>query len=52
MSSAARRSLSDLETLAPFADRHIGPRSDDVQRMLDVVGHPTLDALLAAAAGR
>jgi len=32
-----------------FADRHIGPRETELARMLDVVGQPSLDALLAAA---
>ncbi|HEX7740031.1 MAG TPA: aminomethyl-transferring glycine dehydrogenase [Marmoricola sp.] len=32
-----------------FADRHIGPRDDDVQRMLKAVGFDTLDALMSAA---
>jgi glycine dehydrogenase len=33
----------------PFADRHIGPADADVQAMLDVVGHGSLDELAAAA---
>jgi glycine dehydrogenase len=32
-----------------FADRHIGLRPDDIQRMLQVVGHDSLDALMSAA---
>src|SRR5690554_4011606 len=32
------------------ADRHIGPRPDQRARMLDAVGHPSLDALVDAAA--
>ena len=32
-----------------FADRHIGPRPVDVDRMLDVVGAPSLDALMDEA---
>ena len=32
-----------------FADRHVGPRPRDVERMLDQVGSPTLDALIDAA---
>ena len=33
---------------AHFAGRHIGPDDDDIARMLDVVGQPSLDALLDA----
>jgi glycine dehydrogenase len=32
-----------------FRHRHLGPSSDDVQRMLGVVGAPTLDALIDEA---
>src|SRR3954447_22254190 len=32
-----------------FADRHVGPRPDDVTRMLDRIGFESLDALMAAA---
>ena len=32
-----------------FADRHIGPRAADLDRMLDVVGAPSLDALMDEA---
>jgi glycine dehydrogenase len=32
-----------------FADRHVGPRPDDIARMLDRVGHGSLDDLMAAA---
>ncbi len=32
-----------------FADRHIGPRAGDLDRMLDVVGAPSLDALMDEA---
>ena len=32
-----------------FADRHIGPRAADLDRMLDVVGAPSLDALMDQA---
>src|SRR5689334_21056454 len=30
-----------------FVDRHIGPRQEDITAMLDVVGVPSLDALIA-----
>ena len=29
-----------------FESRHLGPRAQDLQRMLRVVGAPTLDALM------
>jgi len=32
-----------------FADRHLGPRPEDVARMLEVVGFDSLDDLMAAA---
>ncbi|MGN6687157.1 MAG: aminomethyl-transferring glycine dehydrogenase [Actinomycetales bacterium] len=32
-----------------FAARHIGPRPQDVERMLEVIGQPSLDALIDAA---
>jgi glycine dehydrogenase len=32
-----------------FADRHLGPRADDVTRMLEVVGYASLDDLMTAA---
>ena len=32
-----------------FADRHLGPRPDDIARMLDRVGFDSLDDLMAAA---
>ncbi|MGE3811617.1 MAG: aminomethyl-transferring glycine dehydrogenase [Candidatus Nanopelagicales bacterium] len=38
-----------LDAGVPFADRHIGPGSDAVARMLAVVGYPSLDALAEAA---
>jgi glycine dehydrogenase len=34
---------------APFVARHVGPRDDEVERMLAVVGYPSLEALLDAA---
>jgi len=40
---------SVLDSGVPFADRHIGPTSDAVTRMLAVVGYDSLDALSAAA---
>jgi glycine cleavage system P protein (glycine dehydrogenase) len=45
MSTADRRSLSDLEHGTPFADRHIGPRPAQLARMLDVIGVESLEQL-------
>jgi glycine dehydrogenase len=44
-----RPSLSALEQTAPFADRHIGPRSSDVESMLAVTGFDTLEDLVHSA---
>ena len=41
-----RATLDDVER---FTERHIGPRPADVERMLEVVGYPSLDALVDAA---
>jgi glycine dehydrogenase len=44
-------STSQTQTLAPsdrFVTRHIGPSDADVQAMLDIVGFPSLDALIEA----
>ena len=35
-----------------FADRHIGPSPEDIQKMLRVVGFPTLEAMVDAAVPR
>jgi glycine dehydrogenase len=40
---------SVLEDGVPFVDRHVGPDSDAVARMLAVVGYDSLDDLAAAA---
>jgi len=34
--------------LPEFAARHLGPRDEDVAAMLDVIGQPDLEALVAA----
>ncbi|MGE0041640.1 MAG: aminomethyl-transferring glycine dehydrogenase [Vicinamibacterales bacterium] len=39
----------DLNATDRFAPRHIGPRGDDLQAMLDVIGAPSLDALIDEA---
>ncbi|HWH29286.1 MAG TPA: aminomethyl-transferring glycine dehydrogenase [Mycobacteriales bacterium] len=44
-----RPSLAELEQSQAFARRHIGPSDAELQRMLDVVGQPSLDALSTAA---
>lgn len=41
-----------LDALPDFATRHIGPSEADQRRMLDVVGHPSLEALVDAALPR
>lgn len=45
----AREHLSHLDTGLPFAERHIGPRTADVETMLDRLGLDSLDALMSAA---
>jgi glycine dehydrogenase len=42
-------SLKDLESVAPFATRHIGPSEDEVAKMLAVVGHGSLEDLAKTA---
>ncbi len=39
----------DTSRPAPFVERHIGPSPDDVTAMLEVVGQPSLDALVDVA---
>ncbi len=34
---------------SPFVDRHIGLRPADIEKMLDAVGHDSLESLMAAA---
>jgi glycine dehydrogenase len=34
-----------LDAPADFADRHIGPRGDEIARMLSLIGFPTLEAM-------
>ena len=41
--------LTDLGGAAAFVGRHIGPRDDELARMLATVGQPSLDALAEAA---
>ncbi|HVJ97438.1 MAG TPA: glycine dehydrogenase (aminomethyl-transferring), partial [Acidimicrobiia bacterium] len=42
--------MTDLPTTGEFADRHIGPRTADQDAMLALLGYPSLDALVDAAA--
>ncbi len=46
---AQATTLAELEAAAPFAERHIGPREDDIAKMLAVVGHGSLRELAEAA---
>ena len=39
----------DLPTPSPFVERHIGPRGEQLQAMLDTVGVPDLDGLIDQA---
>jgi glycine dehydrogenase len=41
--------LAELETAGSFVSRHVGPRPDEVAKMLGAVGYDDLDALVAAA---
>ncbi|MQA60752.1 MAG: aminomethyl-transferring glycine dehydrogenase [Actinophytocola sp.] len=43
--SQDRIPLADLEQGIPFAERHIGPGADDLERMLEVIGVDSLEAL-------
>jgi glycine dehydrogenase len=44
-----RPTLAELTAGVPFSRRHIGPSPADARTMLDLVGQPSVDALLAAA---
>ncbi len=48
-SPAPRPSLAQLERVAPFAERHIGPRAQAQAAMLSAVGFDSLDELVSAA---
>ena len=41
--------LAEIEAGTPFADRHIGPRPDELARMLDTIGVGSLDELASRA---
>jgi glycine dehydrogenase len=49
MTSTSRPSLSDLESAAPFATRHIGPGPDELAKMLAAVGRGSLEDLAREA---
>ena len=44
-----RPTLAQLDAADAFVSRHVGPRADEVRRMLDRVGYDSLDALMEAA---
>jgi len=44
--------LSQLDALTRFADRHIGPGEEEQRAMLEALGFPSLDALMEAAVPR
>src|SRR5437899_1798606 len=49
-SSAAHSESSDLLSHPDrFPQRHIGPNADETRQMLDLLGYPRLDALIAEA---
>jgi len=45
----ATPSLVQLESVAPFVDRHVGPDAHEIAKMLAVVGHGSLAELAEAA---
>ena len=45
MRSSERLPLAALEHGTPFADRHVGPRPEELSRMLDVIGVGSLEEL-------
>jgi glycine dehydrogenase len=47
--AARRPTFGELERAAPFAGRHIGPDADEQAKMLAVLGHGSLDELVAGA---
>jgi glycine dehydrogenase len=47
--STPRRSTSELDATVTFAKRHIGPAVDDQDKMLALLGHASLEELVAAA---
>ena len=49
MTATPARTLSDLDEVAPFVERHVGPDPDEQAKMLAAVGRASLDALVADA---
>jgi glycine dehydrogenase len=47
--TTTRPALADIEHGTPFADRHIGPRPEELARMLDRIGVGSLDELAQRA---
>jgi len=43
-------SADSTTTVPEFVSRHIGPREDDVTRMLEVIGQPSVEELIARTA--
>ena len=41
-------SRHSVKTLPPFVSRHLGPRDDEIQRMLGILGYESLDDLTKA----
>jgi glycine dehydrogenase len=41
--------LTDLDAALPFVDRHIGPRPEEIERMLEALGYESLEELMSAA---
>ena len=49
MPTTAARRLTELEDVAPFVERHLGPDADDQATMLAALGRPSLAALVDEA---
>src|SRR6266508_2395355 len=49
VSDAVTPSAESRSVSATFADRHIGPTADEIERMVRAVGYDTVDALVDAA---
>jgi glycine dehydrogenase len=47
--AAGSAPLTSVAESAPFVERHIGPRDDEIQKMLQTVGFDSLDALIEMA---
>ena len=49
MTATPARTLSDLDEVAPFVERHVGPDADEQAKMLAAVGRASLESLVADA---